>query len=154
MANANCPPSMWQASRHLVVTRRGVRQRFLTGAPQELFKHALPNYLVRGTDLSSLSSLRLSNTKNDNSQHNSRPWPQLASQVLSSPPLGCTHGQGSAGFSSAYFGSLPKTFGVDNIAPSLPTIPVETMWPHQKAFEGELRLDGGLAIFPEAQLPG
>ena len=40
-----------------------------TAVPQEFLKHAAPDYLVRGTDL---FSLRLSNKKNDNSQHNSR----------------------------------------------------------------------------------
>ena len=38
-----------------------------TGVPQEFWKHAILDYLVRGTDL---SSLILSNKKNDNSQHN------------------------------------------------------------------------------------
>ena len=45
---------------------------FSTGVPQGFLKHAVPDCLVRGTDL---FSLRLSNYKrNDNSQHsNSHP---------------------------------------------------------------------------------
>ena len=39
-----------------------------TGVPQDFLKHAISDYLVSGTDL---SSLRMSNKKNDNSQHNS-----------------------------------------------------------------------------------
>ena len=35
-----------------------LKQRFSTGTPQEFLKHAMPDYLVRSTDL---SSLRLSN---------------------------------------------------------------------------------------------
>ena len=39
-----------------------------TGVPQEFLKHAIPDYVVSGTDL----SFRLSNTKKCvNSQHNS-----------------------------------------------------------------------------------
>ena len=44
--------------------------QFSTGVPQEFLKHAIPSYLVRGTDS---IPLRLSNLKNDNSQHNNSP---------------------------------------------------------------------------------
>ena len=39
----------------------------LTSVPLEFFKHAIPDYLVVSTDL---FSLRMSNLKNDNNQHN------------------------------------------------------------------------------------
>ena len=42
-------------------------QRFPTGVLQEFLKHAIPDYLVRSTDL---FSFRLSNNKNHSSQHN------------------------------------------------------------------------------------
>ena len=44
-----------------------LNQQFLAGVPQEFLKHAIPDYLVRGTNL---FSLRLSNKKMTNSQHN------------------------------------------------------------------------------------
>ena len=40
--------------------RLRLTQRFSTGGPREVLKHAIPDYLVRGTDL---FSLRLSNKK-------------------------------------------------------------------------------------------
>ena len=54
---------MGSPPKHIQETALGsyqVRQRFSTGVPQEFLKHAVPDYLVKGTDL---FSLRLSNLK-------------------------------------------------------------------------------------------
>ena len=62
-------PSPWSHSLlHLCMCCYPLWQRFSSGVPQEVLKHAIPHYLVRGT---ALFSLRPSNRKeNDNSPHN------------------------------------------------------------------------------------
>ena len=61
---------MWAKTRNIVMNSLGMVPNctelivqfsyFQTGVPQEFLKHAIPDYLVRGTDL---LSLRLSNKK-------------------------------------------------------------------------------------------
>ena len=46
-------------------------QRFSTSLPQKMLKHAVPDYLVRGTDLFSFT---LSNKKDDSSQQTRAVW--------------------------------------------------------------------------------
>ena len=55
---------------NICIAHESLEQRFGTSALQEFLKHAIPDYLVRGTNL---FSLRLSNTKNYTSQHNNSP---------------------------------------------------------------------------------
>lgn len=70
------------------------------------------------------------------------PWPQLASKVLTNW-VAWWPGQESAGFYSAYFGSLPENLWSHQHCPSFSLIPMETTWSHQKAFEGDFNFHGG-----------